>query len=181
QYADSCSARARAGRYWDAMGWPDLDRIVATQLANLVGGVVEDGLTGAAVFDRDGKQVTVAGAIAADEAMPLTALVVHRQKSGDLASRLFLGEIVLAALDGRDDIVAVAIAKRQLFVLALLPAASPALVARVGELRDDVARLLGDTRHDAPWAGGGGSFGSGPANLPVIELGITVPRGRGKT
>jgi hypothetical protein len=161
--------------------WPDLDRIVATQLRNLVRGAVEDGVAGAALVDRHDRVIAVAGAIAEDEAMPLVALVLYRARGDELASRLFLGEILTPAIEGRDDVVAVAVAKRQLFVVATLDARSPALLERVAELRDDVARILGDHSDDAPpRVGGGGRSGSGPAELPVIELGITVPRTRGK-
>ncbi len=140
---------------------------------------VEDGLVAAALVDRDGNSVALAGAIAEEEAMPLAALVMYRLKSVDLASRLFAGEVLSLALDDRD--VAVAVARRQLFVVAVL--GDPASAALVRALRDDVARMLSDASDDvappSPW-GGGGQSGSGPAQLPLIELGITVRRERGK-
>ena len=52
----------------------------------------------------------------------------------------------------------------------------------VTALRDVVAEPLADSEERTPylWTGGGGGSGSGPAELPVIELGITVRRERGK-
>lgn len=142
---------------------------------------VGDGLDGAALVDRNGNAVAIAGAIAEEEAMPLAALVLYQLKSGDLASRLFAGEILSLSLDDRD--VAVGVAKRQLFVVAVLGASTPKILARVRELREDVERMLADAASTVtapPWSGGFGGSGSGPAELPLIELGITVGRERGK-
>jgi hypothetical protein len=75
--------------------------------------------------------------------------------------------------------VAVAIAKRQLFVVAQLAAVTPEALDRVHELRERVAGMLSGDSVLPPSSGGGGS-GSGPAELPLIELGITGPRGQGK-
>jgi hypothetical protein len=87
-----------------------LDRHFTTMLARSIG----DGVNGAALVDRNGNAVAIAGSIAEEEAMPLAALVMYRLKSGDLASRMFAGEILSLALDDRD--VAVGVAKRQLCV-----------------------------------------------------------------
>ena len=136
---------------------------------------VEEGLAAAALVDRDGNTVGLAGAIGLDEAMPLAALVMYRLREPDLASRLFAGEIIALTLDDRD--VAVGVARRQLFVVAVLGASTPATLARVRELREDVAEMLPATTYLAPPPGrGGGGSGSGPAELPLIELGITVRR-----
>ncbi len=87
----------------------------------------------------------------------------------------------MLTLDDRD--VAVGIARRQLFVVAVLGPSPPATLPLVHELRDDVERML-PTRDDVgvppPWTGGGGGSGSGPAELPLIEFGVTVRRERGK-
>ncbi len=137
---------------------------------------VADGLVAAALVDRDGNTIGLAGAITEEEAMPLAALVMYRLKGEDLAARLFEGEILSLTLDERE--VAVGIARRQLFVVAVLGAAQPALVR---DLRDAVEQLL-PVREDVPppWSRGNGGSGSGPAELPLIELGITVRRERGK-
>jgi hypothetical protein len=149
-----------------------------TMLARTVG----DGVNGAALVERDGNVVAFAGAVAEEEAMPLAAVVMYRLKSGDLASRLFAGEILSLSLDDRD--VAVGVAKRQLFVVAVLEASTPATLARVREVREQVERMLADATSDvvaaSPWSGGGGGSGSGPAELPLVEFGITVRGERGK-
>ena len=151
------------------------------QFSGVLRRAVEDGLVAAALVDRDGNTIGLAGAITEEEAMPLAALVMFRLKSGDLASRLLEGEVLSLTLDDRD--VAVGIARRQLFVVAVLGPSPPATLALVHELRDDVERML-PTR-DAleippPWTGRGGGSGSGPAELPLIEFGLTVHRERGK-
>jgi hypothetical protein len=142
---------------------------------------VNRGIRGAALVDRDGRAVATAGNIDQDEAMPLAALVMYRLKSQDLAARLFAGEVLTLSLDDRE--VAVAVAKRQLFVVAVLGEATPPEV--MTELRTEVEALLASDRDDfaelPPWSrGGGGGSGSGPAELPVVELGVTVRRDRGK-
>jgi hypothetical protein len=152
------------------------------QFAGLLTRAVEDGLVAAALVDRDGKVIGLAGAIAEEEAMPLAALVLYRLERQDLAARLFAGEVLSLALDDRD--VAVGIAGRQLFVVAVLGASSPAMHELVRQLRDDVAGMLapagGGFAGPPPWTGGAGGSGSGPAELPLIELGLTVRRERGK-
>jgi hypothetical protein len=48
-------------------------------------------------------------------------------------------------------------------------------------LRDRVAAALDDDDDPAPpWTGGAGAggSGSGPAQLPVVEYGVTVPRAK---
>jgi hypothetical protein len=151
------------------------------QFSGLLTRAVEDGLVAAALVDRDGNTVGLAGAITEEEAMPLAALVLYRLKSDDLASRLFAGEIVSLTLDDRD--VAVAVAKRQLFVVAVIGAATTATLALVRELRDDVGGMLTSDQvaSPPPWTGSsGGGSGSGPAELQLIEFGISVRRERGK-
>jgi hypothetical protein len=162
-------------------------KLMDAQFSRLLQSAIEDGLVAAALVDRKGNVIARAGAIEEEEAMPLAALVMYRLKSDDLAPRLFAGQVLSIALDGRD--VAVAVAKRQLFVVAVLAADTPAvldLVAQriVGELRDRVSEMLQDMGAEhgdlPPWGGGPGGSGSGPAELPLIEFGITVPRKPGK-
>ena len=105
----------------------------ATQFSRLLADAVENGLGAAALVDRDGNAVDLAGAITEEEAMPLAALVMYRLKSDNLASRLFAGEIISLTLDDRD--VAVGVAKRQLFVVAVLGASTRATLALVRDLR----------------------------------------------
>src|SRR5689334_4185185 len=113
--------------------------------------------------------------------MPLVAFVMYRLKSADLAARLFDGEILALSLDNRD--VAVGVAKRQLFVVAVLGATTPATLERVRDLREEVERTLAHASGGdmAPLGSSGtGGGGAGPAELPVVELGVSVRRERGK-
>jgi len=140
---------------------------------------VDSGLVAAALVDRHGRTVALAGAISEEEAMPLAALVMYRLKSEDLGERLFAGEVISLALDDRE--VAVGVAKRQLFVVAVLPISTPTTQEIVRELRECVANMLegtGDAIGIPPIGGSGGGSGSGPAELSLVELGLTVRRGR---
>jgi hypothetical protein len=141
---------------------------------------VEDGLAAAALVDRNGKTVALAGALDEDIAMPLVALVMYRVKTDDLASRLFGGEVVSVMLDDRE--VAVGVARRQLFVVAVLGVSTDAMHERVHQLRDHITRLLGKAAGTEPPlpSRGGGDSGPDPAELALAEYGITVPRTRGK-
>ena len=146
------------------------------RFTGLLDSAVADGLAAVALVDRDGETIGLAGGITDEEAMPLAALVMYRLKAEDLAARLFAGEIISVALDDRD--AAVGIARRQLFIVAILKASTPELLAIVSELREALAARLspGDDEDFAPWGTRGGGSGSGPAALPLIELGVTVPR-----
>lgn len=138
--------------------------------------LVDEGLEAAALVDRHGKVIAIAGELDRDEAMPLAALVMYRLKSKDLAARLFAGEVISLDLDDRR--VAVGVAKRQLFVVAVLGAAPLDLAY---ELRDRVANMLADAGGDLeppPPTRSGGDGGSGPAELQLVELGITIPRAK---
>jgi hypothetical protein len=151
-----------------------IDTHFQTMLARWLG----DGLTGAALVDRRGQLVAIAGSIDPAEATPLAALVMHRLKADDLAERLFAGEMLTLTLERN---VAVGVAKRQLFVVAILASLAPAALELAARLRDNVATMLADATDYAPqlWrASGGGGSGSGPADLPLVELGITVPRAK---
>jgi len=142
---------------------------------------VGDELTAAALVDRRGDAVCLAGGISENEAMPLAALVMYRLNSDNLAERLFTGEVISLMLDDRA--VAVATAKRQLFVVALLRECTASVLERVGELRDGVAKMLQehDPGEPPPVSGGArGGSGSTPAELRLVEFGITVPRVRPK-
>jgi len=149
---------------------PDVKGMFRTQLER----AVAQGVAGAALVDRDGNTIGLAGEMTYETAKPLATLVLYRLKSADLAKRLFAGEVVSLDLDGRE--IAVGIARRQLFVVATI--ATPDQLALVAELRDDVATALAPDDPRAPhlWRPGGGGSGSGPAALPLIERGVTVPR-----
>jgi hypothetical protein len=153
-----------------------MDRWFSQVLERATGAVVA-----LALLDRNGNTVALAGSIAEEEAMPLAAIVLHELKGDELAARLFEGEVLSARLGDRA--VAVAVARRQLFVVAVLPAISPAALERVRAIRDRVAAMLADETDEdipPPRTGGGGGGGAGPAELPLIELGVTAKRPRAK-
>jgi hypothetical protein len=111
--------------------------------------------------------------------MPLAALVMYRMKSEDLAQRLFDGEVLSLALEERH--VVLGVAKRQLFVVAVVADATPQAIHVARQLRETVAKLLQHTSDPMmPPPSTGGDSGSGPAELPLVEYGITVGRERGK-
>jgi hypothetical protein len=140
---------------------------------------VEDGLRGAALVDRDGDLIAAAGEIDPDEAMPLAALVMYRLKAPDLGARMRTGEILMLELEQR--CAAVCIAKRQLFVVVVLDKVTLERRAQISELRDRVEKEMPASLADlAASRGGGNDSGPGPDELALIELGITVPRTRGK-
>lgn len=154
---------------------------IAQPFHHLLMRAVDGELAAVALVDREGNAVSIAGAIEDAEAMPLAALVLYRLHSDDLTARLFTGEVLALTLDDRT--VAVAIAKRQLFVVAVLREATAALIARVDALRDQVANMLVEHEpHDPPppHADGGRGGGGGAAELQLVELGITMPRVRPK-
>jgi hypothetical protein len=158
----------------------DVQRRVMAPFQEVLDRAVADGLAAAALVDRNGRTMALAGELDEDIAMRLAALVMYRVKSADLATRLFAGEVVSVALDDRE--VAVGVARRQLFVVAVLRVSTPAMRKLVRELRNDVERMLCDAQPGAwrPRSGGGGDSGPDPAELALIEYGVTVPRTRGK-
>jgi hypothetical protein len=158
----------------------DIGRRLVAPFQAALDRAVEDGLSAAALVDRNGNTVALAGALEADIAMPLAALVMYRVKTDDLASRLFAGEVVSVTLDDRE--VAVGVARRQLFVVAVLGAPTSAMHERVRELRDDISRMIIDAQGVGvpPRSRGGGDSGPDPAELALAEYGISVPRTRGK-
>ena len=150
------------------------------QFTGLLDRAIAEGLEGAALVDRDGKTIGLAGALEEEEAMPLAALVMYRMKSADLAPRLFGGGVLTLTLDDRE--VAVAVARRQLFVVAVLGVAmAPTLpgssaVEIVRDLRDAVAKALHDPDREVAYVSrpGGGDGGASPAEASLLEYGITV-------
>lgn len=139
---------------------------------------VADGIAGAALLDRDGRIIALAGELPDDEARPITEFVMmradDRTRDRKLTARLFAGEILFDHVAGRD--IAVGIAGRQLFVIAVLGGAKRELAE---SLRSEVERMLDRVEPPfVPTSGSGGSGGSGPDSLALIELGITVPRAK---
>jgi hypothetical protein len=141
---------------------------------------VESGLRAAAVLDGRGGVLATAG-MEADEARAIAAAAVTRLEVPKRLERMSeLGELLRASLDDRE--VAIGIAGGCVFVVVVYGADPLTSKVAGDEMWIDVERTVRDARESiagfpgSPPASGGSS--SGPAELPLIELGITVPRRR---
>lgn len=155
-----------------------LHRMKTVELLAAVERAVELGLAAAAVVDAFGNTLAVAGALAADEVRPIVGEVTRDLNSEGVVRRMYCGEMVEASVDDRT--VAVGIAARFAFVVVVFAAVTKSSRALASALRREIGRVLDETQTDLagapPWTRDGGDSSSGPANLPVIEFGITVPR-----
>jgi hypothetical protein len=147
---------------------------------------VEAGLAAAAILDGNGDALAVAGALDADEARAVAAFVTNQARSENLRARLHAGELLDGNFGERD--VRVGIAAECVFIVVVLPN-EPAAVSltAIDDLRRDIEAIVGGIRRQVagfvppsspppPPTGSSGSGGSGPAELPVVEYGVTVPR-----
>jgi hypothetical protein len=138
---------------------------------------VEVGLAGAAVVDYLSNTVAVAGTLAAGDVRPIMGDARCRLVSEGTMRRMLGGEMIQVSLDDRT--VAIGIAAQFLFVIVAFAEVTKATRALASALRRDVERLIDETQTDAgnapPWTRGGGGSSSGPANVPVIEIGVTIP------
>jgi hypothetical protein len=140
---------------------------------------VDAGLDAAAILDTEGKPYAVAGAFDDDEARAIAAVVTRRLRSPDLLARMLEGEMVTSSLDDRE--VSIGIAARCVFIVVIVgrdPAASRAMAE---DFRCEVERMVSEARADfsgsrPPVDPGSGGSTSGPAELPLIEIGVTVRR-----
>jgi hypothetical protein len=144
----------------------------------LVRAAVADGLEAAAVLDVNGRILAVTGALDGVEARAIAAVITNCMRSPDVLTRMLDGELVESALDVR--VIRIGIAARCVFVVVV---PSPQLRGPQGaseNFRFEVERLISDARRDfsgtrSPRVGSGGSS-SGPAELSVVEWGVTIPR-----
>lgn len=128
---------------------------------------IAGGLAAVALVDRHGRALATAGALDAEDATPLFALVIDRLKTQrDRTARLFAGEVVALELHGLR--VAIGIAGRQLFVIAVLLGA-PGALGVAQRLRDEVSEVL-----DEPIPAN--VTGTAAVELALLEYGI--PAGR---
>jgi hypothetical protein len=136
------------------------------------------GLAAAAIFEVDGKRLAVAGALDNDEVRAIGMMIARPLQDPDPLERMLDGAMLLSPLDDR--VVLVGIASRCVFVAAVLHEDTRSQRALAHELLDNVEREISRARAAvrAPpiSSPGGGGSSSGPAELPVIELGITVRR-----
>jgi hypothetical protein len=152
---------------------------------------VNAGLEAAAILDAKGKPLAVAGALDNDEARAVAAHATRQVRSPDLLERLMRGEMLTASLGERE--ARIGIAANSVFFVVVLPrnpAAMSLVVANTGdvvigdpldELRADIEAIVRDAKYGVSGSSGppptnSGGSSSGPAELPVVEIGVTVPR-----
>jgi hypothetical protein len=141
---------------------------------------VEAGLDAAAILDAKGKPLAVAGALDNDEARAVAAHATRQVRSPELLERLMHGETLTVSLGERQ--ACIGVAASCVFFVVVLPRdqAAMSLVA-LDELRSDIEEMIRDARSGVPSSllppptNSGGSS-SGPAELPVVEIGVTVRR-----
>jgi hypothetical protein len=152
---------------------------------------VNAGLEAAAILDAKGKPLAVAGALDNDEARAVAAHATRQVRSPELLERLLRGETLTASIGEREARIGIA-AKSVFFVVVLPrnPAAMSLVVASTDDvvigdpvdgLRSDIEAIIRDAKADAsaslrPPPDNSGGSSSGPAELPVVELGVTVRR-----
>lgn len=139
---------------------------------------VDSGVAAAAILDHRGKVLALAGELDPHEARAIVAHATHQLDRAH--ARLVGGELLATSIAGRD--ARIGIAGDSVFFVVVLPSdpAAMSLVA-LDDLRADIEQIAKDARAAVadvqpppPAMGSGGS--SGPAGLPLVELGITVPR-----
>lgn len=151
-----------------------------TELEEAVVRAVECGLDAAALLDRDGNMLASAGDLDIHEPRAIAAFITHSLKGEALATRLFGGEIVPFELSGKHAMLG--IAARSVFVIAI---GQPETSNAARGLHDEVSRFITAMLEltappaEPPISGPPGSP-SGPAQLPVIEFGVTPGVRRGK-
>ena len=139
----------------------------------------EGGLHGVAVLSPNGEPVGTAGALAHYEVRALAALV-SRDAAPDLLSSLFDGELATTTFEHRT--VFLAIASRCVFVVAIAGDDPRGSRAAAAELREDIERLIRDSRasHGADWVPPtpGSSGSSSPAEAFAWPPRPCEPSGR---
>lgn len=144
----------------------------STVFAEALQGAIGRGVIGAAVVDRAGKLIDWVGASADDEQSSLANLVDLLEHDDSLTS-LTTGALGVLSLGNEELSVVVAIARRELYVIAIVTDSGDATINTVRSLRNKVAGLLPGRSGDS------GVSGPGPAELQVTELGVTVRRKTG--
>ncbi|HEY4057174.1 MAG TPA: hypothetical protein VGM39_11225 [Kofleriaceae bacterium] len=139
---------------------------------------VEAGLEAAAIIDGNGKSLAIAGALDSDEARAVAAHATRQGRSSDLLDGMLRGEMLTTSLGERE--VRIGIAANCVFFVVVLRRDRDAM-SIVADLRSDIEDMVRDARSGVstspppPPSNTGGSS-SGPAELPVVEVGVTVPR-----
>lgn len=139
---------------------------------------IASGVAAAAILDHRGKALALAGELDPHEARAIVAHATHHLDRAH--ARLLDGELLATSIAGRD--ARIGIAADSLFFVVVLPSdpAAMSLVA-LDDLRADIEQIAkdawaaaADVQPPPPPMGSGGA--SGPAALPLVELGVTVPR-----
>jgi len=137
-------------------------------------------LAAAAIFEVDGRRLAVTGALDDDEVRAIGMMIARPLQEPDPLARMLDGAMLVSPLDER--VVLVGIAGRCVFVAAVLHEDSRSQRALANEFRDDIERAISVARAHYPAVRPGspssGGSSSGPAGLPVIEIGVTVRRNR---
>ena len=150
----------------DPRRWTQFDHACA----HAVGG----GITAAALIDRDAKVVALAGTLADTDVRAIVGVLSQSLKGDELARVVFAGASFEFALDQQT--VSIRVAARCVFVVVVISDASVATELRAESLHLETERivreLFGDERSPPRGPDSGGSA-SGPAELPLLELGVT--------
>lgn len=141
----------------------------STVFAEALQAAIGRGVIGAALVDRTGQLIDWVGASADDEQSSVAKLV-DLLEHDDAFTSLVTGALGVLTLGNEELSVVVAIAKRELYVIAMVTDSADATIEAVRALRNRVARLLPDRPRDP------GASGATPAELQLTELGITIVR-----
>jgi hypothetical protein len=159
-----------------ALASPDF---AATAFALAVWLAVQGGLNAVAILDAKGNPLAVAGALNKDEARAIATHALRQARTTSLRDRMLRGELVAASLG--ENQAHIGIAARCVFFVVVSPR-DPATISldTVNELRSNIEAIVqharfGVAKSHRPPTGSGGSS-SGPAELPVVEVGVTVRR-----
>lgn len=149
----------------------------------MVRGATHEGALAALVLDRDGRVVARAGELTDEDVLAIRGVAVVGLRGASLVHKLLDGDHHVFPLDARE--AAVAVAARCVFVVVVYlrdtrGAAQVALVRLQQLAAGEVQRLIGTPPPTGPADGGAAS---GPAQLQLVELGVSpgLDRpGRGK-
>jgi hypothetical protein len=150
----------------DPARWTQFERACA----HAVGG----GIIAAALIDREANVVALAGTLADTDVRAIVGVLSESLKGDELARVLFAGGRFEFALDQQT--VCVRVAARCVFVAVVISDASVATDRRAESLHLETERIVRELFGDElspPRGPGSGGSASGPAELPLLELGVT--------
>lgn len=140
--------------------------------------IVRAGFNAAAVLDVEGHLLAVAGAFKDAMMREVKSVVTGRMRTPELLARMLDDELIATDIGEREFIIGIAAE----CVFVAVETGAPAHVSRVATnaFRDAIARMIRLARADLSGTivppSGSGSSSSGPAELPVVEWGLTVRR-----